>query len=154
MTPRSLFNIILKVLGIFFIQHFLAAIPQLLSVFSNAFKPEARQEAIWALVPALLLQFAYGIVSFYLIFRTDIVIDKLKLDKGFDQEAFSLNIHRSTVLSISIIVIGGLIVVDEIPNFCQEVVSYYEAKRITMGWVTQPMWISYVVLPNASTRLY
>jgi hypothetical protein len=146
MTPRSLFNIILKVLGIFFIQDFLAAIPQLLSVFLYAFTPEARQEAIWALVSALLLLFAYGIVSFYLIFRTAIIIDKLKLDKGFDQEAFPLNIHRSTVLSISIIVIGGLIVVDEIPNFCRQLVSYYQAKRMTMGWQTQPSWISYIVL--------
>jgi hypothetical protein len=81
-----------------------------------------------------------------LIFRTDIIIDKLKLDKGFDQEAFPLNIHRSTVLSISIIVIGGLIVVDEIPNFCRQLVSYYQAKRMTMGWQTQSSWISYIVL--------
>lgn len=141
MTPRSLFNIILKVLGIFFIQDFLTAIPQLLSVFLNAFTPEA----IWALVSALLLLFAYGMVPFYLIFRTDFIIDKLELDKGFDQEAFPLNIHRSTVLSISIIVIGGLIVVDEIPNFCRQVVSYYQAQRMTMGWRTQPSWISYII---------
>jgi hypothetical protein len=83
MTPRSLFNIILKVLGIFFIQDFLAAIPQLLSVISYFTTPDARQEAVWALTTSLLVLFAYGIVSYYLIFRTDVIIDKLRLEKGF-----------------------------------------------------------------------
>jgi hypothetical protein len=133
MTPRSLFNIILKVLGIFFIQDFLAAIPQVLSVFLYFATPEGRQEAIWALVSTLLILFAYGIVSFYLIFRADVIINRLKLDDGFNQDMFQLNIHRSTILSISIIVIGGLIVINEIPNFCRLLFSYYQQKRMTRG---------------------
>jgi hypothetical protein len=143
MTPRSLFNIILKVLGIFFIQDFLAAIPQLLSVISYFTTPDARQEAVWALITSLLVLFAYGIVSYYLIFRTNVIIDKLRLEKGFNQDNFPLNIHRSTVLSISIIVIGGLMVAGEIPNFCRLLFSYYQQKRMTRG--LQDPEISYVV---------
>jgi hypothetical protein len=133
MTPRSLFNIILKVLGIFFIQDILAAIPQVLSAFLLFVTPEGRQEAIWTLASTLLILVAYGIFSYYLIFRTDVIIDKLRLENGFNQEAFQLNMHRSTILSISIIVIGGLIVANEIPNFCRLLFSYYQQKRMTRG---------------------
>jgi len=147
MTPRSLFNIILKVLGIFFIQDFLAAIPQVLSVFLWITTPEGRQEAVWTFVSTLLLLFANGIVSFYLIFRTDVIIRKLKLENGFNQEAFQLNIHRSTILSISIIVIGGLIVANEIPNFCRLLFSYYQEKRMPYG--VQNPGISYIVMSGA-----
>ena|ERR1700678_3294737 len=126
MTPRSLFNIILKILGVFFIQDFLASIPQVLSVFLLFVTPDGRQEAIWTLVSTLLILSAYGIVCYYLIFRTDVIIDKLRLENGFNQEAFQLNIHRSTTLCISIIVIGGLIVANEIPNLCRLLFSYYQ----------------------------
>jgi hypothetical protein len=45
MTPRSLFMVILKVLGLFFIQDFLAAVPQLLSALFYFTKADGFQEA-------------------------------------------------------------------------------------------------------------
>jgi len=133
MTPRTLFNIILKILGVFFIKDFLAAIPQLLSVILYLTKSDTVTEAIWTLVTTILILAVYGLVSYYLVFKTDLLIDKLKLDKGFDQETIPINIHRSTILSISIIVIGGLLVADEIPNLCRQLFSYFQEKRMTYG---------------------
>ena len=92
MTPRSLFNIILKVLGIFFIRDFPALIPPVLSVILLLSKPDGIVEAIWALGTSLL---------------------------------------------------GGLIVADTIPTFCQQLFSYYQQKRMTYG--LQNPEISYVV---------
>jgi hypothetical protein len=133
MTPRTLFNIILKILGIFFIKDFLAIIPQLLSVAEYFTKPETVNEAIWIFILTLLMLFVYGLVSYFLVFKTELIIDKLKLDKGFNQEIIPINIHRSTILSISIIIIGGLLVTNEIPNFCRELFSYFQEKRMTYG---------------------
>jgi hypothetical protein len=136
MTTRSLFNIILKILGIFFIKDILATIPQLLSI-TLYFKEGDTPGAFWILITTLLILLVYGVVSYYLIFRSNLIIDKLKLDKGFDQETIPLNIHRSTILSISIIVIGGLIVADEIPNLCRQLFNYFLEKRTTYG-LTHP----------------
>lgn len=147
MTPRTLFNIILKILGIFFIKDFLAMIPQLLSVILYLTKSDTVTEAIWTLAATLLILLAYGLVSFYLVFKTELIIDKLKLDKGFNQETIPLNIHRSTILSITIIVIGGLLVADEIPNFCRQLFSYFQEKRMTYGQ-THPT-IGYSVISGA-----
>jgi len=133
MTPRSLFNIILKILGVFFIKDFLAAIPQLLSAILFLTNSEARTEGIWTLLTTLLILLVYWFVCYYLIFKTESIIDGLNLDKGFDQDTIPLNIHRSTILSISIIVIGGLLVADELPNFCRQLFAYFQEKRMSYG---------------------
>ena len=133
MTPRTLFNVILKILGIFFIKDLLAVIPQLLSVILYLMEADTVAEAIWTLVSSLLMLFIYGLVVFYLVFKPNLIIDKLKLEEGFSQDIIPLNIHRSTVLSISIIVIGGLLVADEIPNLCRQLYSYFQEKRLTFG---------------------
>jgi hypothetical protein len=147
MTTKDLFNIILKVLGIFFIKDILAIIPQLFSVGLYLTKYDTVREAIWTLLLTLLMLFIYGLVSYYLIFKTNIIIDKLKLDKGFDQETISLNIHRSTILSIAIIVIGGLMLADGIPDLCRQLFAYFQEKRMTYGQ-TNPA-ISYSVFALA-----
>lgn len=133
MAPRTLFHIILKILGIFFIKELLAIIAQLLSSFLYLTSSVTIPEAIWTFATTLLIVLVYGLVSYFLIFKTDFVIDKLKLDKGFSQESIPLNIHRSTIFSIAIIVIGGYMVVDEIPNFCRQLFSYFQEKRMTYG---------------------
>jgi hypothetical protein len=147
MTPRSLFNIILKILGVFFIKDFLAAIPQLLSAILFLTNSESRTEGIWTLLLTLLILLVYWFVCYYLVFKTELIIDELHLDKGFDQDVFPLNIHRSTILSISIIVIGGLLVADELPNLCRQLFSYFQEKRLTYGQ-TRPN-ISYSVVSGA-----
>lgn|ERR1700694_3588530 len=147
MTTRSLFNIILKILGIFVIKDILATIPQLLSIILYLTKSDTVGEAIWTVVTTVLILLVYVFFSYYLIFKSDLIIDKLKLDKGFDQETIPLNIHRSTILSISIIVIGGLIIADEIPNLCRQLFAYFQEKRMTYGQ-TNPT-ISYSVLAAA-----
>lgn len=147
MTTRSLFNIILKILGIFFIKDILATVPQLLSIIRYLTNTDTVGDALWSLVITILILLVYIFVSYYLIFKSDLIIDKLKLEKGFDQETIPLNIHRSTILSISIIVIGGLIIADEIPNLCRQLYSYYQEKRMAYGQ-TNPT-ISYSVLAGA-----
>jgi hypothetical protein len=144
MTLRTLFNIILKVLGIFFIKDFLAIIPQMLSVILFLTKSETASEGIWTLITTSLILFVYGLVSYYLIFKTGLLIDKLKLDQGFDHDTIPLHIHRSTILSISIIVIGGYLFIDELPNFCRQLFSYFQEKRLTFG-LNKPT-ILYVVI--------
>jgi hypothetical protein len=147
MTPRTLFNIILKILGIFFIKDILTILPQLLSTILYLTKVDTVGEAIWTLITTMLILLVYVFISYFLIFKSDLIIDKLKLDTGFDQETIPLNIHRSTILSISIIVIGGLILADEIPNLCRQLFAYFQEKRMTYGQ-TNPN-ISYSVLAGA-----
>jgi hypothetical protein len=143
MTSRSLFNIVLKILGILFIKDILATLPQLLSVF---YMIKYNQDGAIGMTVAitLLMLLIYIVVAYYLIFKSEWIIDTLKLDQGFSQDNFPLNMHRSTILGISIIIIGGYLVADEIPNLCRELYAYFQEKRMTFGQ-TNPTF-SYSIL--------
>ncbi len=131
MTPRSFFTILIKILGIYLILDSITVIPQFISsLFSIGLGFDKSIETI-ALYSFLLILTVgiYYIILKYCVFKTDRIIDQLKLDKGFVEETFELNIHRSTVLSIAVIVIGGLIFVDSLPTFCKEVFDFIGQKQ-------------------------
>ena len=97
------------------------------------------------LLASLLVLSIYGLIPYLLLFKSNLVINKLKLDEGFDQPTIPLTIHRSAILSIAIIIIGGLLVADEVPTFCRLMLTYSQERRD--GQVNPH--ISYVVLSVA-----
>lgn len=147
MTIRTLLNIILKVLGLFLILEILASFTQLVTATLYLTASGNTNEAIWTFITSLVIIVVYGISFYFLVFRSNDIVTKLKLEKDIDQDSIPLTIHHSTILSISIIVIGGFILVNEIPNFCQHLLSYFYEKRMTYG-MTKPD-ISHSVLAAA-----
>jgi hypothetical protein len=143
MTPRSLFNIILKVIGILFIRDMLLEISPIISAFYYFTKPILFSEGIYTLLFSLVTILVYGAIAYYLVFNTGALIDKLKLDKGFGQDFIQLDFDRIKVLRIVIFIIGGLILADQIPIFCRAVFVYYRAKRMPYGTGTPDL--SYAV---------
>jgi len=143
MTPKSLFNIILKILGIFLIRDFFSIIPQLISVglYLSKSNSDTIAESIVSVISTFAILLIYGLICYLLIFKTESVIKKLKLHNGFDQEIIPLNIHRSTVLKISIIVIGGLLVSEQIPNCINQIFSYYQEKKLSIENKPNPIYI-------------
>src|SRR5688572_30334992 len=107
MSPRSLFNIILKILGILLVKDILVAFPTLFGYIIYIGADSATGYGPLALM--LLSLLLYGWMSWQLLVRTNEVIDLFKLDKNFPEETLSIGMHRSSVLMIAVIVIGGLI---------------------------------------------
>ncbi|MFT3935083.1 MAG: hypothetical protein QM726_15760 [Chitinophagaceae bacterium] len=129
MTPRTLFSIIVKVFGLFFIKNIFETITDLLPTIYYLMRPELTLQGMVTMAVYILYILMYALLAYYLIVKSDLVIDKLKLDKEYDQEIFQFNMHRSTVLSIALIVIGGLLIVEGIPTFLRHLSTYYFAKR-------------------------
>ena len=150
MTPKNLFNIILKIFGLFFLREIVFIIPQLISSIPYFIKPDnfvGEQFSIGEILPSLVTLTViafYGFIIYQLLFNTNKIIDKLKLDQGFNQQEFSFNISTSLVLTISLIAIGGIILTDEIPNFFRNIFSYFQEKDITQG-MTKPNYF-YIVI--------
>ena len=93
------------------------------------------------LVPVVLL--TVGIYIYILtifVFKTSWFIDKLKLDKGFADERLDLNIHRSTVLSVAVIVIGGVLFLDSLPLFLRLFFKEIQQHNIT-GEQFESEWV-------------
>ena len=66
---------------------------------------------------------------FYFVLDTDAVIDKFELVKGIEEESLSFTVHRSTVLSIVILLVGVIMIVTVLPYFLQATYSYVIEKR-------------------------
>lgn len=131
MSARNLFNLILKILGIFFLSSILEALSRLLSVLVYMPQYDSEQEAIFNLgvcIPPLVL---YSLFAWALIFRTDGVINLLRLDKfAGANEISGLQVHRSVVLSIAIIAAGGWVLINELPEFFRHALYYYQERKI------------------------
>ena len=124
MTPNSLFNIILKVIGIFFLKNFLLELAEFLPVL------QAQGEtSLLNLSIAITATIIYLLIIYLLLFKTNWIVNRLALDKGFKEETFSLNIHRSVVLSATTIIIGGLIIIEALPSFVQQLLYYIQMKK-------------------------
>jgi len=150
MTPKNLFNIILKIFGLFFLRKIIYIIPQLISAIPSFEKADdfgGGQPGSMEILPLMVTLIAiafYIFIIYQLLFKTNKIIDKLKLDQGFNQQEFSFNISTSLILTISLIVIGGVILTNEIPDFCRNIFLYFQEKNFTHG-MTKPNY-SYIVV--------
>ena len=150
MTPRNLFNIILKIFGLFFLREIVFIIPQLISSISYFTKSDSAGDVqfsskgmIFFILTLVSIAF-YFFIIYQLLFKTNKIVDNLKLDQGFNQEEFSFNISTSLVLTIALIVTGGVILTNEIPNLCKNIFAYFQEKSLTHG-MTKPNF-SYTII--------
>jgi hypothetical protein len=143
MTIRSLFNIVLKIFGLYLFLTFLMMLSQIIYALVEIF---IMKILFWeAVIPPLLVGLVYGIGAFLLMFKTDFLIKIFRLEKGFDQEIIPLNIHRSTVMSIAVIIIGGWLLVNETPELVRHAIEYYLEKKKAAGDVSSRTTIDIVV---------
>jgi len=147
MTPKSLFNIILKIVGIFFIIDIIEIAGQVISTIAFMFSPDSFDSKgnIFIFSSSIVILAFYIFITFQLLFKTNNILNKLKLDRGFTQEEFSFRISEVSILTIALIVIAGVILINEIPNFCNAVYQYIQQKIIQSHSGTKPP-LSYLIL--------
>ncbi len=133
MSIRTFWTILIKILGLYVILESLTAIPMTLikiygvaTQFSQANIPDDSKVFIAEAVFYISVFIVYFLVFRYCIFYTDWIIDKLRLDQGFKDERLDLNMHRSSILKIVVMVIGGALLVDSFPLLCSQVISYFK----------------------------
>lgn len=127
-TPRSLFNIILKIFGLFFLKEI---ITELLDTVYSILQYSRFSDDSFPIsfsIFSLLVLGLYTFLAIQLLFKSNQVIDMLKLDKGFVENEFSFDqpqenriaLTTTEILNIALIVIGGYLLVDQIPHFCNQ----------------------------------
>lgn len=142
MSVKNFWTLFLKVLGIWLVISGLATITQFIAALS-AFIVGNNNE-VWTIIySTLLLTGTIGLYFFILwlfVFKTAWLIDKLHLEKGFAEDKIETNLDYSKVLTISTIVIGGMVFIDSLPQFCKETFNYFQQKRMfqeefSSGWL-------------------
>ncbi len=140
MTPRSLFKIILKIFGLFFLKEIVNTLPALISNTIIYLEAGRVGETIYTLVINAIVILFYGFIIFQLFFNTNTILDKFKLDQGFDEEElsfeteakksqFSVGISSSFILVVALLVTAGVILVNEIPFLFKQLFVYIITNR-------------------------
>ena len=125
MKARDLFTIILKVFGIYIIKDILIAIPPVLKNFYQFVNVDP-DVALFSLIFSLfVLAFYLGIV-YFMLSRTGYIISKLNLTSGLNDQTLTINLHRSQVYSIAIIITGIVVLVFSIPDLIRNLYAWYD----------------------------
>lgn len=161
MTIRTFWTLLLKILGIWLILSGLTVIPQFINVF--AFFRGNHQgnfiEVIYIIGSMLLTVGIYFVILKLLVFNSNWIIDKLKLDKGFQEENINLSITLKTVLTIATIVIGALIFVDALPLLCKQIFTFIQQKSVfkedpQFSWIifySVKTLLGYLIMTNSKS---
>ena len=112
MTKKDFFRVLIKIFGLYSI------LTELFSVLPSnigfVLHDPDLTGFIW-LIAVLIIIFTLFVL---LIRKPDFVIRILKLDKGFDEETIQFeNLNSISILKLSSIIIGGLLIIDNIPAF-------------------------------------
>ncbi len=132
MTIKSFWTIIIKILGIWLILSSLTVISQFISFlqFFGSSNNDNLFSLTLPLIFVLLTLLLYLLIIRLFVFKTDWIIDKLHLEKGFKEERIDLNINHTTVLTIATIIIGGLIFVESFPQLCRQIFVFLQENKI------------------------
>lgn len=66
-----------------------------------------------------------------LVFKADKVVERLKLDKGFDDNRIELgNLKSDDIIKIGTFILGGLMIIDNIPGFLSHVLFAFRAENL------------------------
>jgi hypothetical protein len=114
MTLKTFWTIFLKIFGIYLIWQVLIILPSFFSTL--IFIGGEDKISLFTTLSAIIFIISFFVLIVrYSIFKTDRVIEKLHLEKGFPDEKLEINIHRSSLLTIATIVLGGLMIADGLP---------------------------------------
>jgi hypothetical protein len=130
MSPTNLFDVILKVIGIFFIRNILEALSRTLSVLIYFPQYNSTNEAFFNLgvtLPPLVL---YTLFAWMLLFRTRSLTSWLGIERSFGTEIINISFQRTVVLTMAVLIVGGWMLVTEIPEFFRHAVYYYQERML------------------------
>jgi hypothetical protein len=142
MTIRTFWTLLLKILGIWLVVSGFTVIPQFISAFTY-FGRSYENNLVGVIYISVLMLLTVGLylgVMKLFVFNSNWIVDKLKLDKGFHEEKIDLNVTQNTVLTIAIIVLGGVILVDALPLLCKQIFTFIQQKTVFRE-EPQSIWI-------------
>src|ERR1035437_6925968 len=99
MSVRNFWTVLLKILGIWLVIGGFTTISQFISAFSYIGTSNGNWWSALSVIGLLFLTIGvYIFVLWLFVFKTSWLIDKLKLEKGFNEEKIECNIQSSSII--------------------------------------------------------
>lgn len=132
MTPDTFWKIFLRIFGLYLIWQTLTIVPSFFATvmyYINTKDQLSIFNALWAIV--FIALFFIAIIR-YCLFKTDRTIAKLRLTRGLPEDTIEVNIHRSSLLSIAVIVLGGVMLADGLPSLLYNIFDYIQREETAL----------------------
>ncbi len=156
MTKKDFFILIIKTFGLYSI------ISSLFSVLPSNISFLLTQLDIYAIAWIGISLFIVVGLFILLIFKSETIVKKLKLEKGFDTDNIDLgNLKTTDLIKFSVFIIGGLLILNNIPTFLSHSIFAFSGEKA--GFIMTPKdniyWansalsiiIGYILLTNYDT---
>ncbi|MFK5890708.1 MAG: hypothetical protein QM486_08265 [Flavobacteriaceae bacterium] len=143
MTKKDFFILIIKLFGLFSLVSILfSVLPKYIPYF---FVEIDIISIIWIVA---IIGFSIGLFL-VLVFNSEKLVRLLKLEKGFDDDRIDLgNLNVSDVIKIGTFIIGGLLLIDNIPIFLYHAFFAFKSEIIGMRYMSQDKFNWVVSLMN------
>ena len=134
MKIETLWKIIIKLFGIWFLIESLYIIPQFTQTISYINREMNFEGLIYTFVFLIASIVVYAIIIRFFLFKTEWIIEKLRLNQNYTEEIIDINIKSSTVITIAIIIIGGMTLVDSIPRLLSQIFEFLQQKILVKDY--------------------
>jgi len=159
MKIRTFWTILLKILGLYLVISGVSVIVQSINTIINSIAFDYLEVIVFTTAVIIIAIGVYFFILWLFVFKTSWLIDKLHLEKGFDEEKIDLNIQLPTILKVASIVIGGIMIIYSLPQLCQEAFIFYQESAVfrqspTVGWIILylvEVIIGYLLMTNSKT---
>lgn len=121
MAIRTFWHLIIKTIGIWIVLQGIMSIPaivmNILMASSNSYvsSSELSIEILFFITPIAF----FILVLWFLVLKTESIIDVLRLDKGMEEVRIDINLPYQKVLRIIIILLGGFLLISAIPGLVE-----------------------------------
>lgn len=142
MLIKTFWKILVKIIGLWLLFSCISIIPQFFSSlsFTNGNLNIESLMLLWLMLFGSII--IYILIIRLFLFKTDWIVEKLKLENNFTEDRIDLNIKSATVVTIAIIVMGGLILVESLPSFCARLFDFYQQKSLLKDY-PETSWLIY-----------
>jgi hypothetical protein len=140
MKTKTFWIILIKILGLSILFSSLTIIPQFLSTLYTTFQNGNNYAEISFFL--ILILFIYLLILRLFVFKPEWIIDKLKLEKNIE-ERIDLTIKASTILNISVAVIGGLMLAGSIPMLCETLFDFFRQSSLFIDFENSKWIVAY-----------
>lgn len=128
MKIETLWKTIIKLFGIWFLIGGLSTTLQAMQIFSYINGDLNTEALIYTTIFIIGSIVIYSIIVRLFLFKTDWIIKNLKLNQNYSEDKIDINIKSSSVITICVIIIGGITIIDSIPRLLSEILKFLQQK--------------------------
>ena len=159
MEINTFWKIVLKSIGLWLLVNCIYVIPQFIASFSFTAGVANVEGLVLVIAGNLIVMILLLLIIRIFLFKTDWLINLLKLEKSFNQQKIDISISTSTVLSIVVIITSAIIFLQSLPVLVQELFQFFKQEKLLKDYLDTP-WIvyhfirtlvSYLAMTNSGT---